>query len=84
LIDEFGGGALQQQVQRLGHHLQVREFLGGNVEQHAAPGPVGFVSALGEVPHRGGEFTVGAAELFQQHLGEHRVRVVDAEPPSGC
>ena len=58
--------------------LEVAEFLGADVHQKIFSRGIVAVDALHGILHRGGEFAVRTAELFQQHVAKARIRLVDA------
>ena len=58
--------------------LEMAELLGADVHQQVLALRILAVQSLNRVLHRGGELAVSAAELFQQHVAELRVRRIDA------
>src|SRR5688572_11982634 len=59
--------------------LEVAELLGADVHQQVFPFRILAVQALNGVLHGGRELSVRAAELFEQHVSELRVRSVDTD-----
>src|SRR5262249_35561625 len=52
-------------------------LLGPNVHQQIFPCSVVTIQSLQEVLHGGGKLSVGATDLFEQHIAEPRIRRVD-------
>ena len=71
---------LQMHASERAHHFQVAQFFGADIHQQVLALRVVAVQALDGILHRGGEFSVGAAELFEQHVAEPRVRRADVLP----
>src|SRR3978361_16603 len=58
--------------------LEMTEFLGPDIHQQIFPIWVFAVESLDRILHRGGELAVCSAELFQKHIAEAHVGLVDA------
>jgi len=59
--------------------FKMAQFLGADVHEEILAVRVFAVDALDRILHRCGEFAVGAAELFEQHVAEALVRLVHAD-----
>ncbi len=59
--------------------LEMAELFGTNIHQKVFPRGIFAVQALHRILHGGGQFTIGAAKLFQQHIAEARIRLVDPD-----
>jgi len=77
-VDHRARRAFEQHRQGLRDHLEVRELLGRDVEQHVATRHVALRPALREIAHRRRQLAVRAAELVEQQLCEKRIGAVDA------
>ena len=62
--------ALAQHRDDTADHLQMAEFLGGDVEQHVLPIRIVFPYSLREIPHCGRKLAVRTAELLQHEGGQ--------------
>ena len=58
--------------------FQMAQFFRRDVEQQVLAARVVFADGLGEIPTRGGQFALRAAELLQHQVGEARIRRGDA------
>ena len=61
------------------HYLQMTELLGSDVHQQIFALEIVAIEALNRVLHRCRELTVGSAELFEQHVSERRVWLIDPD-----
>ena len=65
---------LQVHARERADDFQVAEFLGADVHQQVLAGGIVAVESLDGILHGRSQFAVGAAELFQQHVAEPRIR----------
>lgn len=72
-------GALVEHSDDKADHLEIAQFLGGDIEQHFRAARIVLGEALREIAHRGGELAIGPAELLEQQRGQRRVRLGDAD-----
>ena len=82
----IGFGCFAVELHRLEMHARERaddfemaQFFGADIHQQVFAGGIFAVESLDGILHRGRKFAVGAAELFEQHVAELRIRLVDAD-----
>ncbi len=61
------------------YDLEMPQFLGSDVLQHVADAGIVGMERLRQVGEGSGQLSGGPAVLLQQLLGEHRVRILDAD-----
>ena len=85
-IKRIGFGRLAIELRRLqmqpgqgADDFEMAEFFGADIHQQVLALRILAVEPLDRILHRRGEFAVGAAELFQQHIAEARIGFVDTD-----
>ncbi|MGX1213608.1 hypothetical protein AB7M42_003873 [Bradyrhizobium diazoefficiens] len=69
---------LQVQARKRSDDFEVAQFLGSDIHQEILAVRIFAIETLNGVLHGGGELAVSAAELFQQHVAEPGIGLVDA------
>ena len=82
----IGFGGFAHRFQRLQMHageraddLKMAEFFGADIHQQVFAAGIFAVKTLDGILHRRGKLAVGAAELFQKHIAETRIGLVNAD-----
>ena len=60
-------------------HFEMAQFFRADIHQQVLAIRILAIEALDRILHCGGEFAVGAAELFKEHIAKARIRFVDAD-----
>ena len=68
---------LEVQPGEVADDFQVAEFFGADIHEEVFAGGIVAVESLDGILHGGGEFAVGAAELFEEHVAEARIGRID-------
>lgn len=74
------GRGLEVERHRGGEHLDVPDLLGARVQEHVlVAGGAAEVPGLEEVLEADADLTLDSADRLLEHLGEHRIGLVDAD-----